>query len=43
MADAKSVLDFAKQNSVKMLDLRFTDLPGLHPLVSFPIQQLTEA
>src|SRR3974390_560228 len=42
-ADPKSVLEFAKQNNVQMLDLRFTDLPGLWHHVSFPIGQLTEA
>jgi glutamine synthetase len=29
MADAKTVLDFAKQHDAKILDLRFTDIPGL--------------
>jgi len=27
MADPKTVLEFVKKNGVKMLDLRFTDLP----------------
>jgi glutamine synthetase len=39
----KSVLDFAKQNNAQMLDLRFTDLPGLWHHVSFPISQLNES
>ena len=43
MADAKAVLEFAKKNDVKILDLRFTDLPGLWHHVSFPIEQLSEA
>src|SRR5215470_14061812 len=43
MADAKTVLEFAKKNDVKILDLRFTDLPGLWHHVSFPIGQLSEA
>jgi glutamine synthetase len=43
MADPKSVLEFAKKNGVKVLDLRFTDIPGLWHHVSFPIEQLTEA
>ena len=43
MADPKSVLDFAKRNDVKILDLRFTDLPGLWHHISYPIEQLTEA
>jgi glutamine synthetase len=43
MADAKAVLEFAKQHDAKILDLRFTDLPGLWHHVSYPIDQLTEA
>src|ERR1700685_904346 len=43
MADPKSVLEFAKKNGVKMLDLRFTDLPGLWQHVSYPIGELTES
>ena len=39
--DPKTVLDFAAKQNAKMLDLRFTDLPGLWHHVSFPIQQLT--
>src|SRR6266404_5010788 len=42
MADAKTVLEFAKKNGAKLLDLRFTDLPGLWQHVSYPINQLTE-
>jgi len=43
MADAKTVLDFAKKHDAKILDLRFTDIPGLWHHVSYPIEQLTEA
>jgi len=43
MADARTVLDFAKQHDAKILDLRFTDIPGLWHHVSYPIGQLTEA
>jgi glutamine synthetase len=43
MADARSVLDFAKKHDAKILDLRFTDIPGLWHHVSYPIEQLTEA
>ena len=43
MADPKTVLEFVKKNGVKMLDLRFTDLPGLQHHVSYPIDQLSEA
>lgn len=42
MSDPKTVLDFAKKNDVRILDLRFTDLPGLWHHVSYPIEQLTE-
>ena len=42
MADAKTVLEFAKRNDAKILDLRFTDIPGLWHHVSYPIEQLTE-
>src|SRR5690349_3704438 len=42
MADAKTVLEFAKKNGAKLLDLRFTDLPGLWQHVSYPINQLSE-
>jgi glutamine synthetase len=38
----KEVLDFAKKNEAKQLDLRFTDLPGLWQHVSYPINQLSE-
>ncbi len=40
--DAKGVLEFAQKNNAKILDLRFTDLPGLWHHVSFPIHQLTD-
>jgi glutamine synthetase len=43
MADPKTVLDFAKSNDAKILDLRFTDIPGLWHHVSYPIDQLTES
>ena len=41
--DPKTVLDFAQRNAAKLLDLRFTDLPGLWHHVSFPIGQFSEA
>jgi len=40
--DPKSVLEFAAKNNAKMLDLRFTDLPGLWQHVSYPIGELEE-
>jgi glutamine synthetase len=43
VSDPKTVLDFAKKNDVRILDLRFTDLPGLWHHISYPIEQLTEA
>ncbi|HEY3619720.1 MAG TPA: glutamine synthetase beta-grasp domain-containing protein, partial [Candidatus Sulfotelmatobacter sp.] len=43
MGDAKTVLAFAKKHDAKILDLRFTDIPGLWHHVSYPIEQLTEA
>jgi glutamine synthetase len=39
----KEVLDFAKKNGARQVDLRFTDLPGLWQHISYPISQLTEA
>jgi len=39
----KSVLEFAKANNVKVVDVRFTDLPGLWHHISFPIHQLEES
>src|SRR5438477_12097971 len=43
MADAKKVMEFVKEKGVKLLDLRFTDLPGLWHHVSYPIDQVSEA
>jgi glutamine synthetase len=43
MADGKTVLEFAKKHDVNILDLRFTDLPGLWHHISYPIEELTEA
>ncbi len=37
----KEVLEFAKKNDAKQVDLRFTDLPGLSQHVSYPISELT--
>ena len=38
----KEVLEFAKKNQVKQLDLRFSDIPGLQHHVSYPITELSE-
>ena len=43
MSDPKTVLEFAKKNEARLLDLRFTDLPGLWHHVSYPMSQVTEA
>jgi glutamine synthetase len=39
--NAKEVLEFAKKNEARQLDLRFTDLPGLWQHISYPISMLT--
>src|SRR5579864_6711693 len=39
----KEVLEFAKKNDAKQLDLRFTDLPGVQQHVSYPITELDES
>src|ERR1700740_2531329 len=43
MADAKTVLEFARKHDVQIFDLRFTDLPGLWHHVSFPINELEQS
>ncbi|MGA2196839.1 MAG: type I glutamate--ammonia ligase [Bryobacteraceae bacterium] len=37
------VLEFAKKNDAKQLDLRFTDIPSLQHHVSYPISELDES
>ncbi len=39
----KDVLEFAKENGAKMLDIRFMDFPGTWQHCSFPIAELTES
>ena len=39
----KEVLEYAKQNEVRQVDLRFTDIPGLTHHISYPIDQLDES
>ncbi len=41
--DAKQVLEFAKKNHVVMVDLKFTDWPGMWQHFSVPLHQLEEA
>jgi glutamine synthetase len=38
----KEVLEFAKKNDAKQIDLRFSDIPGLWHHVSYPISELDE-
>lgn len=38
----KEVLEFAKKNDARQMDLRFTDLPGLNQHISYPISMLKE-
>ncbi|HEY4840035.1 MAG TPA: type I glutamate--ammonia ligase [Candidatus Acidoferrales bacterium] len=40
--EPKAVLEYAKKNNAKILDLRFIDVPGIWQHVSFPIEQLSE-
>src|ERR1700681_4338073 len=40
--DPKGVLEFAKKNNAKILDLRFVDVPGVWQHVSYPIGELDE-
>src|SRR6202158_2886776 len=40
--DPKSVLEFAAKHNAKILDVRFTELPGLWQHVSSPIRELQE-
>src|ERR687884_1557718 len=37
----QEVLDFAKENDARQLDLRFTDIPSLQHHVSYPINELS--
>src|SRR3974377_1028432 len=39
----QEVLEFAKKNDAKQLDLRFTDIPSLQHHVSYPINELEES
>src|SRR5438874_5317499 len=43
MGTPKDVMEFVKKHEIKVLDPRFTDLPGLWHHVSFPIEQFSEA
>ena len=41
--NAKQVLEFAKKNNVVMVDLKFTDWPGLWQHFSVPLHELEES
>src|SRR5579863_9309372 len=36
------VLQFAKENGARQVDVRFTDIPGLQHHISYPISELSE-
>jgi glutamine synthetase len=38
----QEVLEFARKNEARMVDLRFTDIPSLQHHISYPITQLTD-
>jgi glutamine synthetase len=38
----KEVLEYAKKNDARQLDMRFTDLPGLSQHISYPINMLDD-
>src|SRR5947209_1998168 len=40
--NAKEVLELAKKNDARQVDLRFTDLPGLSQHISYPINMLDQ-
>src|SRR6188474_3240979 len=42
-SSGKDVLAYAKKEGAQMLDMRFSDLPGLWHHVSFPINQLSDS
>ena len=39
----QEVLEYAKNNDARQLDLRFTDIPSLQHHISYPISELTES
>ncbi len=38
----KEVIEYARKNEARQVDLRFADIPGIWHHVSYPIQELTE-
>lgn len=43
MSTPKEILEFCKKKEVKVVDLRFTDLPGIWHHISFPIAHFSES
>jgi glutamine synthetase len=41
--NAKEALDYAKKNNVRIVDLRFTDWPGMWQHCSFPMSEIDES
>ena len=39
----KETLEYAKNNEIRQVDLRFTDLPGLSQHISYPINMFDES
>jgi glutamine synthetase len=39
--NTQEVLEFAKRNEIKIVDIRFTDIPSLQHHISYPVSQLT--
>src|SRR4051812_11595038 len=37
------VLQFARENGARQVDIRFTDIPGLQHHISYPVTELSEA
>ena len=40
--NVREVLEFAKKNKVRMVDLKFVDLPGVWQHMTIPVSELTE-
>ena len=43
MSSPKEVLDYAKKNKAQVVDLRFTDWPGVQQHCTFPINEIDES
>src|SRR3954462_12190495 len=40
---ATEVLDYARENGIRQVDIRFTDIPGLQHHISYPFSELSES